>query len=136
MPRWLMPTGFYSFHSPMASYAGIGLYLCAGIMPLLLGATYVDAVPALQWLAWLPVVSLPRLLLQALLIGGDRQNYTVNILAGGGIFNIALNMWLIPLWSWRGAVIATYAAEIAMALLMCVIAFSPKTKHNLPLPGN
>jgi O-antigen/teichoic acid export membrane protein len=116
--------------------SGIGLYLCAGIMPLLLGATYVDAVPALQWLAWLPVVSLPRLLLQALLIGGDRQNHTVNILAGGGIFNIALNMWLIPLWSWRGAVIATYAAEIAMALLMCVIAFSPKTKHNLPLSGN
>ena len=115
--------------------AGIGLYLCAGILPLLLGATYADAVPALQWLAWLPVVSLPRLLLQTLLIGGNRQNYAVNILAGGGIFNIALNMWLIPLWSWRGAVTATYAAEIAMALAMCVTTFFPQAKYNLPVSG-
>ena len=113
--------------------AGLGLYLCSGILPLLLGATYVDAVPALQWLAWLPVVSLPRLLLQTLLIGGDRQIYAVNILAGGGIFNIVLNIWLIPLWSWRGAVMATYAAEIAMALAMCVIPFPPQSKHNLPV---
>ena len=115
--------------------AGLGLYLCAGVLPLLLGAAYVDAVPALQWLAWLPVVSLPRLLLQSLLIGGDRQNYAVNVLAGGGIFNIALNLWLIPLWSWRGAVTATYAAEIAMALAMGVIAFFPQAKHNPPVSG-
>ncbi len=113
--------------------AGLGLYLCAGILPLLLGATYVDAVPALQWLAWLPVVSLPRLLLQTLLISGDRQNYAVNILAGGCVFNIALNMWLIPLWSWRGAVTATYAAEITMALALCVVAFFQQAKHNLPV---
>jgi O-antigen/teichoic acid export membrane protein len=115
--------------------AGLGLFLCAGILPLLLGTAYVDAVPALQWLAWLPVVSLPRLLLQTLLIGGNRQNYAVNVLAGGGIFNIALNMWLIPLWSWRGAVTATYAAEVAMALAMCVLVFFSLEKHHLPLPG-
>ncbi len=115
--------------------AGLGLYLCAGVLPLLLGATYVDAVPALQWLAWLPLMSLPRLLLQSLLIGGERQNCAVNVLAGGAIFNIALNMWLIPLWSWRGALAATYAAEIAMALAMGVIAFFPPAKQNPPVSG-
>ena len=57
--------------------AGLGLYLSAGILPLLLGETYADAVPALQWLAWLPVVSLPRLLLQTLLIGGNRAELCV-----------------------------------------------------------
>jgi O-antigen/teichoic acid export membrane protein len=110
--------------------AGLGLYLSAGILPLLLGAGYVDAVPALQWLAWLQVVSLPRLFLQTLLIGGDRQNYAVNILAGGSILNIALNLWLIPLWSWRGAATATYAAEITMALAMCAVAFFQQAKPN------
>ena len=103
--------------------AGLGLYLSAGILPLLLGEDYVDAVPVLRWLVWLPALSLPRLLLQSMLIGGDRQNCAVNILAGGGILNIALNLWLIPVWSWRGAVVATYAAEIAMALAMCAKAF-------------
>jgi O-antigen/teichoic acid export membrane protein len=112
--------------------AGFGLSLCAGVLPLLLGATYVDAVSALRWLAWLPLMSLPRLLLQSLLIGGDQQNWAVNILAAGGLFNIALNMLLIPLWSWRGAVMATYAAEIAMALAMGVTVFFPQAKCNPP----
>jgi O-antigen/teichoic acid export membrane protein len=115
--------------------AGLGLYLCAGVLPLLLGASFSDAVPALQWLAWLPLVSLPRLLLQSLLIGGDRQNYAVNVLAGGSIFNIALNLWLIPLWSWRGALAATYAAEIAMAIAMGAIAASSHAKQRPPLSG-
>ena len=115
--------------------AGLGLYFCAGLLALLLGATYSDAVPALQWLAWLPLISLPRLLLQSLLIGGDRQNYAIQVLAGGGLFNIALNLWLIPFWSWRGALAATYAAEIAMALAMGVIAFSSHAKRSSPVSG-
>jgi O-antigen/teichoic acid export membrane protein len=115
--------------------AGLGLYLSAGILPLLLGAGYIDAVPIVQWLAWIPVVSLPRLLLQSLLMGSDRQNFAVNILAGGSILNIALNLWLIPLWSWRGAVMATYAAEIAMSLVMCCGVFFSPAKHHLSLSG-
>ena len=113
--------------------AGLGLYLFAGILPLLLGAAYADAVPALHWLAWLPLISLPRLILQTLLIGGDRQNYAVNILAGGGLFNIALNLWWIPLWGWRGAVAATYAAEIVMALAMWAVALIPQAKSHSPV---
>jgi len=112
--------------------AGIALYLCSGVLPFLLGSTYTGAVPPLQWLAWLPVASVPRLLLQSLLIGGDRQNYVVNILAGGAIFNIILNIWLISLWGWRGAVTATYAAEIGMAFAMCLLALFSQKKHNRP----
>lgn len=112
--------------------AGLGLYLCADILPLLLGVTYADAVSSLRWLAWLPIVSLPRLLLQTLLMGGDRQSFAVKILAGGGLFNIALNLWLIPLWSWRGAAAATYAAEITMALAMGLIAYFLQAKQNKP----
>lgn len=112
--------------------AGLGLFLCAGFLPSLLGSTFVDAVPALQWLAWVPLLSLPRLLLQSLLIGGDRQNYAVHILAGGSMLNIALNLWLIPLWGWRGAAVATYAAEIAMAVAMGVIAYCPQPEPRPP----
>lgn len=117
-------------------FAGIGLYLSAGILPLLLGAGYMDSVPTLQWLAWIPAISLPRLLLQSLLIGGDRQKFAVNILGAGGILNIALNLWLIPLWSWRGAVVATYAAEIAMAMTMGAVALFPWFRHRMTFSGN
>jgi O-antigen/teichoic acid export membrane protein len=49
--------------------------------------------------------------------------------------NIALNLWLIPIWSWRGAVTATYAAEMTMALAMFAVALLLKDKHNLPPSG-
>lgn len=110
-------------------FAGICLYLSASFLPLLLGAGYIDSAPTLQWLAWIPALSLPRLLLQSLLIGGDRQKLAFNIHGAGGLLNIALNLWLIPLWSWRGAAIATYAAEITMAIAMGGIALFPWFKH-------
>jgi hypothetical protein len=45
---------------------------------------------------------------------------------------IALNLWLIPLWGWRGAAAATYAAEIAMAVAMGVIAYCPQPEPRPP----
>jgi O-antigen/teichoic acid export membrane protein len=134
MPRFFL-TGINGVHAalvlacrilpvPLAYclIAGVFLYWSAGALPFLLGTDYVEAVAILQWLAWIPALSLPRLLLQSLLIGSDRQNYAVNILAAGGLFNIALNILLIPVWSWRGAVAATYAAEFAMASAMSITA--------------
>jgi O-antigen/teichoic acid export membrane protein len=84
----------------------------------------------------MPAVSLPRLLFQCLLIGGDRQKFAVNILGAGCILNIALNLWLISLWSWRGAVVATYAAEIGMAITMGAVALFPLLRHRMTFSGN
>ena len=118
------------------SLAGLCLYFCADILPFMLGAAYGDAVLALQWLAFLPIASMPRLLLQSLLIGANRQNCAVKILAGGSLINILLNIWLIPLWNWQGAVAATYAAEFAMALSMCAAALLFKAKTQPAFHGD
>lgn len=94
---------------------GLGLYLSAGMLPVVLGEGYRDAVPALQWLAWLPLIALPRLLLQSLLVGADRQRAVVLIIGGGAISNVVCNLLFIPDWGWRGAVFSTYVVEIGMA---------------------
>ena len=102
----------------------VGLFLCfaSAWVPGMLGPSYSSAVSTLQWLAWLPLVSLPRIFLQTLLITGGRQHAVVAVLGAGSIFNIALNLWLIPHMGWHGAVLATYAAEIAMGFVMILLA--------------
>jgi O-antigen/teichoic acid export membrane protein len=106
-----------------ALFAGIALFVAADYLPFLLGESYADAVSALRWLAWLPVVSMPRLFLQTALVGSDHQMQAVAILTFGAVLNIALNVWIIPLWGWLGAVAATYAAEIVMAFAMLLVAW-------------
>ncbi len=99
------------------------LYVGAQWLPLLLGASYQLAVNALQWLCWLPLIGLARLLLQLLLTSADRQREVAAVLGLGAALNIVLNLGLIPLWSWRGAVLSTYAAEVVMALAFSRLAW-------------
>jgi O-antigen/teichoic acid export membrane protein len=105
------------FPLPLAYTAAVGgvLYFIAGWLPWVLGPGFAPAVEALRWLAWLPLISLPRLFLQVTLIGGDRQGVLAVALSIGGVLNILLNLWAIPRWGWQGAVGATYVAEIVMS---------------------
>jgi O-antigen/teichoic acid export membrane protein len=101
---------------------GLFLYFTAMWLPKILGSSFEPAVSAVQWLAWLPLVSLPRLFLQTRLIAGDLQRAVVVVLSAGAVFNIILNLILIPSMNWRGAIIATYAAEVAMGMVLFQLA--------------
>ncbi len=102
---------------PLAYTAAIGglFYFIAGGLPWVLGPSFAPAVEALRWLAWLPLISLPRLFLQTALIGSDRQGLLAVALGVGAALNILLNLWAIPRWGWQGAVGATYVTEIVMS---------------------
>ena len=56
-------------------------------------------------------------------MGAGRQGLRSLCQAATAILNVGLNLWLIPRFSWRGAVIATYGAEGALALAMLAITF-------------
>lgn len=101
-----------------AASAGVVLYFLADYIPLLLGQTFSDAVVTLRWLAWLPLLSVGRLLLHRQMVCSDEQKLAVLVLSGGALLNILLNLELIPRWGWRGAVVSTYVAEIAMTVFM------------------
>ncbi len=110
------------FPLPLAYTAAIGglFYFIAGWLPWVLGPSFAPAVEALRWLAWLPLISLPRLFMQTTLIGGDRQGMLAAVLGVGAALNILLNLWAIPRWGWQGAVGATYATEIVISGWMMV----------------
>ena len=106
-----------------AIISGVVLYLVADYLPYFFGESFAVAIPVLQWLAWLPLLSLPRLFTQNLLIGNNRQHAVILILIVGSVLNISLNLHSIPLYGWRGAVFATYIAEISMAVVMLAFAW-------------
>ncbi|MCX8049018.1 MAG: oligosaccharide flippase family protein [Methylohalobius sp.] len=96
----------------------VALTLAAPLLPHLLGRTYQETVEVVRWLAWLPLISLPRFFLNHALATSDAQTKGMVVLLVGALLNIGLNLWWIPKWGWQGAAAATYGAEAIMALLL------------------
>ena len=114
------------------------IYSMGSSLVLIIGNDYVDAVNVLYYLAWLPFVILPRLLLQSALASSGRQKTGMATLAAGATLNVALNIWLIPIYNWKGAALSTYIAEIIMTLMIALpyshlIKTSTKEKEKNPL---
>jgi len=96
-----------------------GILLCAGWVPYVLGPDYTRIVEALRWLAVLPVLKAMHYFLADTLTGAGYQAVRTCIQAGVGAFNILINLWLIPAYSWRGAAWASIASD---ALLLAGVA--------------
>jgi O-antigen/teichoic acid export membrane protein len=105
----------------MAGYgaiAGLGLLFCAPIVPWLLGDKYAASVQVLKWLA--PLVFLKGLhyIAADALSGADLQFQRSVVQIGIAVMNVLLNLWLIPRFSWHGAVISTLISD---GMLMVVL---------------
>jgi len=101
-----------------AALGGLLLFLCADFIPLLLGQGYIISVPILKWLAILPLILVVRSFFCTVLIAGGLIRYTSVVLITGALVNIGLNLYLIPLFSWTGAALATIIAEMVMILFL------------------
>lgn len=101
--------------------SGLILYLLAPLLPLLLGPSFRESVSVLRWLAFLPVIQSVHYLLGDTLMGagfqGARSGCQV-VVAG---VNVVMNLFLIPLYSWKGAVWATFAAEGLLAIFLALL---------------
>lgn len=100
--------------------SSIVLWCLAPALPWVLGPSFTDAVTPLRWIAFLPLVALPRLLVQHVLVGVDRHRTAVAFIVSGAVLNIAMNLVAIPGFGWKGAVAATYATEALMAVGMAI----------------
>ncbi len=96
--------------------ACLALILCAGIVPRLLGPEYANTVEALRWLALLPVLKVLHYFMSDSLTGAGYQGLRTAIQAAVAVFNVLINLWIIPAYSWRGAAWSSIASD---ALLAC-----------------
>lgn len=105
--------------------AALAVVVAAGAWPfaewgirLVFGAEYAEATGAFRWL----LVGLPFIyviwVLHSVAIAAHRTEVLVWVTAGGTIFNVALNLWLIPRYSYTGAAAATVASELVTVVLL------------------
>jgi O-antigen/teichoic acid export membrane protein len=94
------------------------LLLSAGIVPYILGTEFAPTAEALRWLSLLPVLKATHYFLSDSLTGAGYQGLRTGIQAGIALFNVLINLWVIPLYSWRGAAWSSIASD---ALLACSV---------------
>jgi len=99
-----------------SSVVCVVILLAAGIVPYILGPEYARTTEALRWLAPLPVLRGLHYFLSDSLTGAGHQGVRTAIQAGVAIFNVLINLWIIPAYSWRGAAWSSIASD---ALLVC-----------------
>ena len=102
---------------PLVAYAVVMtafLLLGARGVEIIAGDRFADAAPIIMALSALPMFrAVQSLLGDVLTTTGHFVDRATAVLVSA-LLNIALNLVLIPQHSWRGAVVATYAAELAM----------------------
>ncbi len=93
-----------------------GILLCAGIVPYVLGREFVQSAAALRWLCPLPFLKAAHYFLSDTLTGAGYQGLRSAIQTGVAGFNVLINLWLIPRYSWLGAAWSSIASDLLLAV--------------------
>ena len=101
----------------------LGYQIFAPWIPYVLGAEYQDAIAALLWLSPLPAIFGFQLLAADSLTGAGYQRSRSMIQIGAAILNVGLNIWLIPLYSWKGAAWATLISDSLRMICLWIVVF-------------
>jgi O-antigen/teichoic acid export membrane protein len=113
----IMPiTGLYGI------FAGTILYFSAPYFPYILGAEFNSSIDALRWLCVVPFIQSFHYLIAVAITGAGLQRGRSKIQVIVGLVNMLLNVWLIPLYSWQGAAIATIVSETALTVILFLYA--------------
>lgn len=100
--------------------AAIGLAVCAPIFQWLLRDDFAEMTSVIRWLAILPLIRGVSIFASNALTGAGRQSLRNASLIGAMVINFGVNVWLIPIYGWRGAVGATLTAEALKAIAVWV----------------
>jgi O-antigen/teichoic acid export membrane protein len=98
--------------------AGGVIYLTAPLIPLVLGSDYGNSMTAIRLLAVLPLLQGLQYIAADTLTGANLHRIRSLMQALMAVANFSLNLWLIPIYSWKGAVWSTWAAEGLLAILL------------------
>ncbi len=111
----------------------IVIMLSAGLVPLILGSEYARTTNALRWLAPLPILKAMHYFLSDSLSGAGYQWLRSCLQTGVAVFNVLINLWLIPLYSWRGAAWSSILSDGLLALAVFVAVMCVTRQENARL---
>lgn len=101
----------------MSLLASAGMFLCAPLIPRIVGGSFGESMIALRWLCLIPVFRSIHQLTGSALTGAGRQNYRTATQLMVAAFNFALNVYLIPHFGWKGAAWSSLASDAVLAFL-------------------
>jgi O-antigen/teichoic acid export membrane protein len=120
-----------------AILAFLVLLTCAGLLPRILGPEYARTVEALRWLSILPLIKVFHYFFSNALTGAGHQALRTVIQVGVAVFNVAINFWLLPVYSWRGAAWSSIASDgllaVGIGLAALVLARRSERSPSVPL---
>ncbi len=118
-----------------AAYGALTLILllvCAPVIPHVLGGEYTRTVEALRWLALLPLLKSVHSFLADALTGTGHQGLRTLIQFGVAAFNVIVNLWIIPIYSWRGAAWSSIASDGLLMITLLLALVSVSRNQNKP----
>jgi O-antigen/teichoic acid export membrane protein len=107
MLRWTIPFG---------ALAALCLALGAPVLPLAFGHSFLGSVSALRWLCLLPLIRGIQYAWGTTITASSSQWLRTATQAAAAVLNLALNLLLIPRWSWQGAAAASLITDGSLAL--------------------
>jgi O-antigen/teichoic acid export membrane protein len=121
---------------PFALVAAAGMFLTARFIPLIVGKSFENSVSALQWLCLIPAFRTFHLSAGDALTGAGYQRYRTacQLLAAG--LNFGLNLFMIPMFSWRGAAWSSLATDgfLGIANWVVLTMVIKKERHAISEP--
>jgi len=114
-----------------ATVVCVAILLFAGAVPYILGSEYALTTEALRWLAPLPFLKAIHYFLSDSLTGAGYQWLRSCIQTGVALFNVGINFWLIPSYSWRGAAWASILSDGMLAASIFVAIVCVKRQEGL-----
>jgi len=103
---------------PYPLFAFVALFIGAPVVPWVLGLQYAQVTEALRWLAVLPLLRTFQYFIADSLTGAGYQGLRTLVQVGVAVFNILINLWIIPAYGWRGAAWSSMASDGLLALAL------------------
>lgn len=95
----------------------VAMFVCAPIIPHLVGKSYAESVSALRWLCLIPFFRSFHLSAGDAIAGAGHQKFRLVSQSIAAIGNLLLNLYLVPRYSWHGAAWASLATDGALGVM-------------------
>jgi len=110
--------------------ASAGLWLMAPILPHILGNQYRGVLPAVRWLALIPLLRCVHSFMADALSGAGLQRIRTGIQVMVALINIGLNVVILPRYSWRGAAWTSLGCDGLLVALFWSTAFHYRRQQH------
>ena len=112
--------------------ASVSIFIFAPLVPKLVGSDFADVSTALRWLAPIPFIRVIHYFAADALTGANLQFVRSAVQVFIALINVILNLLLIPMYSWKGAAIASIISDAMLAglLWLYIVIFSRNQNRN------